>query len=94
MSDDMLSDTIKLLIEARKERQENQLLEMKSVLVRGDIVEFYHSGQGIYVRGTVSKVKTKKALVIEEGHSSGPAMTWDVPMGMLKKVGDPDTGEA
>ena len=86
LSDSDLSDAIKILHEARKDRQASQLLEMKNTLVVGDIVEFYHSGRGDHIRGTIKKIKTKKALVIEEGHSASPALTWDVPMGMLKKV--------
>jgi len=81
LTDDELSDAINILVRARKERQANQLHEMKNTLVKGDLVEFYHSGQGQYIRGTIKRTKTKKALVIEEGSM----MTWDVPMGMLRK---------
>jgi len=81
LTDDELSDAINILVRSRKERQANQMLEMKNILVKGDLVEFYHSGKGKYIRGTVKKTKTKKALVIEEKSM----MTWDVPMGMLKK---------
>jgi len=82
LSDSDLADAINIMITARKERQANQLHEMKNTLVPGDTVEFYHSGKGKYICGTIKKMKTKKALVIEEGS----IMTWDVPMGMLKKV--------
>ena len=78
-----LSDAINILVAARKERQSAQLLEMKNTLVPGDLVEFYHSQRKTFIRCVVKKTKTKKALVSEEGSSS----TWDVPMGMLKKVG-------
>ena len=77
-----LSDAISMMIKERKSRQGKQLLEMKSTLCKGDIVEFYHSSRGSYIRGIVKKTKTKKALVIEENSN----MTWDVPMGMLNKV--------
>ena len=83
LNDSDLSDAINILAQARKDRQANQLLEMKNTLKAGDIVEFYHSRKGTYIRGTIKKTKTKKALVIEEGSLN---MTWDVPMGMLKKV--------
>ena len=86
LNDSELSDAINILIAARKDRHANQLLEMKNVLSVGDAVEFYHSARKEYIRGTVKKVKTKKALVWEDGHSTGPAQTWDVPMGMLRKV--------
>jgi len=82
LTDAELSDAIGMLHAARKDRQANQLLNMKNTLVPGDIVEFYHSRKGEYIRGTIKKTKTKKALVIEENSM----MTWDVPMGMLKKV--------
>ena len=82
LSDHDLVDAINILVRARNDRQANQLLEMKSTLTPGDTVEFYHSGKGKYVRGTIKKTKTKKALVAEEKSM----MTWDVPMGMLKKV--------
>jgi len=85
LTDSELADAINMLVVARKARQGDQLLEMKSTLVKGDIVEFYHSAQKQYIRGTVKKVKTKKALIWEDGHSTGPAQTWDVPMGMLRK---------
>lgn len=86
LNDSELSDAINILIAARKDRHANQLLEMKNVLSAGDAVEFYHSARKEYIRGTVKKVKTKKAIVWEDGHSTGPAQTWDVPMGMLRKV--------
>ncbi len=86
LNDSDLADAINILVAAKKERQASQLLEMKNVLCVGDSVEFYHSARKEYIRGTVRKVKTKKALVWEDGHSTGPAQTWDVPMGMLRKV--------
>ena len=87
LNDAELTDAIQILVKARKERQANQLLEMKSTLMPGDTVEFYHSQKGKYIRGTVKKAKTKKALVVEEGANPMQRhMTWDVPMGMLKKV--------
>ena len=87
LGDSDLSDAIQILVNARKDRQASQLLHMKNSLSPGDTVEFYHSTKKEYIRGTIKKVKTKKALVVEEvPHYSGPAMTWDVPMGMLKKV--------
>ena len=86
LSDSDLADAISILVDARKKRQDSQLLAMKNTLSAGDTVEFYHSGQGQYIRGTVHRVKTKKAIVWEDGHSAGPTQTWDVPMGMLRKV--------
>ena len=86
IDDATLVDAIEVLVRARKEREEAQLAEMKFSLVRGDIVEFYHPAQKKYIRGLVKKVKKKKALVIDESTN----MTWDVPMGMLKKVGSDD----
>ena len=87
LNESELSDAIQILVNARKDRQKSQLLHMKNSLSPGDTVEFYHSGQGQYIRGTVKKTKTKKALVVEEGHSvNARHMTWDVPMGMLNKV--------
>tara|TARA_Y100000992_G_scaffold293740_1_gene252707 strand:- start:287 stop:574 length:288 start_codon:yes stop_codon:yes gene_type:complete len=82
LSDSELSDAINILVKARKDRQADQLLEMKSSLLKGDTVEFYHSERGHFIQGVVTKAKTKKALVKEAGSS----MIWDVPMGMLKKV--------
>ena len=82
LSDSELSDAISILIKARKTRQADQLLEMKNTLIKGDSVEFYHSDRGRYIQGVVTKAKTKKALVQEDGSS----MIWDVPMGMLRKV--------
>lgn len=88
LNESELSDAIQILVTARNERQKTQLLEMKSKLIPGDAVEFYHSRKGKYIRGTIKKVKTKKALVVEEGAANMNVghMTWDVPMGMLKKV--------
>ena len=87
LTDSELADALQILSAARKERQANQLLAMKNTLIPGDKVEFYHSQRGEYIRGTVKKTKTKKALVVEEGHHiNARHMTWDVPMGMLKKV--------
>lgn len=82
LNDAELSDAINMLANVRKERQGEQLVKMKSGLAKGDEVQFYHASRGKYLRGTVKKVKTKKALVIEENSN----MTWDVPMGMLKRV--------
>ena len=88
LNDHELSDAIHILVKARKDRQASQLLHMKNSLSPGDTVEFYHSQRGKYIRGTVKKAKTKKALVVEEGATNLNArqLTWDVPMGMLKKV--------
>ena len=82
LTDSDLADAISILIAARKERQAFQLREMKNTLSVGDTVEFYHSDRGNHIRGEVTKTKTKKALVREDGST----MTWDVPMGMLRKV--------
>ena len=82
LTDSELTDAIGILIAARKERQASQLKEMKNTLIVGDKVEFYHSDRGHHIRGEVTKTKTKKALVQEDGSP----MTWDVPMGMLRKV--------
>ena len=87
LNDTELTDAISILIKARNDRQANQLLEMKSTLVPGDTVEFYHAGRKEHIRGTIKKTKTKKALVVEEGaNPMNRHMTWDVPMGMLKKI--------
>jgi hypothetical protein len=82
LNDAELADAIAVLHEERKKRQQDKLAEMKCTLIKGDTVEFYHSTRGKYLRGTVKKVKTKKALVVEENTT----MTWDVPMGMLNKI--------
>lgn len=87
LNDTELTDAISILIKARNDRQANQLLEMKSTLIPGDTVEFYHAGRKEHIRGTIKKTKTKKALVVEEGaNPMNRHMTWDVPMGMLKKI--------
>ena len=87
LSDSELSDAINILHSARKDRQAHRLLKMKNTLSVGDHVEFYHSARKEYIRGTVKKVKTKKAIVWEDPQlGQGPAQTWDVPMGMLRKV--------
>ena len=87
LNDSELSDAIQILVKARNVRQKSQLLEMKNTLMPGDTVEFYHSKKGKYIRGTVKKAKTKKALIVEEGANPMQRhLTWDVPMGMLKKV--------
>ena len=87
LNESELSDAIQILVNARKDRQASQLLHMKNSLSPGDTVEFYHSQKGKYIRGTIKKTKTKKALVVEEGaaNMSVGHMTWDVPMGMLNK---------
>ena len=87
LTDTELADSINILVKARSERQASQLLEMKSTLLPGDTVEFYHAGRKQHIRGTIKKTKTKKALVVEEGANPMQRhLTWDVPMGMLKKV--------
>lgn len=87
LTDSELTEAIGILVDARKERQAGTLLAMKNTLCIGDTVEFYVSKRGCYVRGTVKKVKTKKALIVEEGANPMQRhLTWDVPMGMLKKV--------
>tara|TARA_E500000331_G_scaffold351887_1_gene399395 strand:- start:49 stop:354 length:306 start_codon:yes stop_codon:yes gene_type:complete len=88
LTDSDLTDAINILVKARNDRQASQLLEMKNTLAPGDTVEFYHSKKRKHIRGTIKKTKTKKALVVEEGAANMNVrhMTWDVPMGMLKKV--------
>ena len=86
LTDSELADALQILSAARKERQASKLLEMKNTLMPGDTVEFYHAQKGKYIRGTVKKAKTKKALIVEEGANPMQRhLTWDVPMGMLKK---------
>ena len=86
LNDSELSDAIQILVKARNARQKSQLLEMKNTLMPGDTVEFYHAQKGKYIRGTVKKTKTKKALIVEEGANPMQRhLTWDVPMGMLRK---------
>ena len=80
LNDAELTEAIGILVEARKERQAGNLLNMKNTLRPGDTVEFYVPKRGCYVRGTVEKTKTKKAIIVEEG----TGMRLDVPMGMLK----------
>ncbi len=82
LTDLELSEAISLLVEERKKRQGNQLLEMKSNLYPGDRVEWFSSRCQQVKTGTVIKTKTKKAIVEEENM----LMKWDIPMGMLKKV--------
>ncbi len=87
LSDSDLADAINIMIATKKERQASQLLEMKNTLLVGDVVEFYHSKRKEHIRGKIKKIKTKKAIVVEEkSNKYGPDMTWDVPMGMLRKV--------
>ena len=81
LNNDELTEAINMLVAARGERQASNLLSMKNTLRPGDTIEFYVSKRGCYVRGTVEKTKTKKAIIVEEG----TGMRWDVPMGMLKK---------
>jgi len=81
LNDVELIDAINILVQARKDRQASNLLNMKNTLCPGDTVEFYISKRGCHARGTVEKTKTKKAIVIEEG----TGISWDVPMGMLRK---------
>lgn len=81
LNDVELTEAINILVQARKERQAGNLLNMKNSLCPGDTVEFYISKRGRNARGTVERIKTKKAIVVEEGTGIG----WDVPMGMLKK---------
>ena len=82
LTDFELSEAISLLVEERKKRQGNQLLEMKSNLYPGDRVEWFSARNQSVRTGMVVKVKTKKAIV-EEANSP---LRWDIPMGMLKKV--------
>ena len=81
LNNDELTEAINMLVAARGERQASNLLNMKNTLRPGDTIEFYVSKRRCYVRGTVEKTKTKKAIIVEEG----TGMRWDVPMGMLKK---------
>ena len=81
LNNDELTEAINMLVTARGERQASNLLNMKNTLRPGDTIEFYVSKRRCYVRGTVEKTKTKKAIIVEEG----TGMRWDVPMGMLKK---------
>ncbi len=77
-----LSEAINMLVEERRKRQGEQLLEMKNTLSVGDHVEWYSSRSKKIKTGEVTKVKTKKAIVKEDNM----LMSWDIPMGMLKKI--------
>jgi hypothetical protein len=78
-----LTEAISILCDERKDRQKGQLIEMKNTLIMGDRVEWYSSRHSQILYGKVTKTKTKKAIV----HQEGTTMRWDIPMGMLKKTG-------
>ena len=82
LKDHELSEAINTLCEERKQRQSGQLIEMKNTLIVGDRVEWYSQRNKRVVYGKVTKTKTKKAIV----HQEGTTLRWDIPMGMLKKV--------
>ena len=82
LSDSDLADAIAILVRARNDRQANQMLEMKNTLVKGDLVEFYHSGKGKYIRGTVKKTKTKKG----DKESAGSALGGEADGGEGSKL--------
>jgi len=82
LTDHEISEAISILAEERKLRQTGQLLNMKSSLIVGDRVEWYSSRNRKVLYGKVLRTKTKKAIVQQEGSR----LSWDIPMGMLKKV--------
>jgi hypothetical protein len=82
LTDNELAQAITILVEARKTRQQKQLLTMKNTLDIGDRVEWYSSLSSSTQTGTVVKTKTKKAIVEEDNMRT----KWDIPMGMLKKI--------
>lgn len=82
LTDHEISEAITILAEERKLRQSGQLLHMKSSLIVGDRVEWYSSRNKKVLYGKVKRTKTKKAIVQQEGTT----LSWDIPMGMLKKV--------
>jgi len=77
-----LSEAISILVEERKLRQTGQLLHMKNSLIIGDKVEWFSTRNKKVLYGKVLRTKTKKAIVQQEGSM----LSWDIPMGMLKKV--------
>ena len=77
-----LSEAISILVEERKLRQTGQLLHMKNSLIIGDKVEWFSTRNKKVLYGKIVRTKTKKAIVQQEGTT----LSWDIPMGMLKKV--------
>jgi hypothetical protein len=82
LDDAEIAEAINILIAARTARRSDQLQIIKSQLHVGDMVEWLSGRSGNYERGEVTKVKRKKAIVLESIHQRH----WDIPMGMLKKV--------
>jgi len=76
MSEDELSEALKLLQDERSLRRERAFSENKGLMKAGDTVSFINN-EGVRVLGEIIKVKTKKALV-RVGDTN-----WDVPIGML-----------
>ena len=76
MTEDELNACVRLLNAEIKHRRDTNIKKVKNSIRQGDVVSFLNN-DGKRVRGEVTKVKTKKALV-KVGNTS-----WDVPMGML-----------
>ncbi len=76
MSEDELSEALKLLQDERSLRRERAFSTNKGSMKAGDTVSFIDN-EGVRVSGEIIKVKTKKALV-RVGDTN-----WDVPIGML-----------
>ena len=76
MSEEELTDCVTMLTNELKHRRETNLMNIKSNIGRGTVVSFINN-EGTRISGEVTKVKTKKALVLV-GNTS-----WDVPIGRL-----------
>ena len=76
MTEDELNACVRLLNAEIKHRRDTNIKRVKNSIRQGDVVSFLNN-DGNRVRGEVTRVKTKKALV-KVGNTS-----WDVPMGML-----------
>lgn len=76
MTEDELNACVRLLNAELKHRRDTNIKKVKCSIRLGDVVSFLNN-EGKRVRGEVTKVKTKKALV------SVGSTSWDVPMGRL-----------
>ena len=86
LTDAEFQEAFQIMCEERNDRRQRRMMNNKTVLGKGSIVEWSGSKSGACT-GEVVRVKTKKAIVKQTSSGRHQGTNWDIPMSMLKVVG-------
>ena len=86
LNDADFEEAFRIMCDERNIRRDKRMLDNKSTLRSGSIVEWSGAKSGACT-GEVIRVKTKKAIVKQTSSGRHQGTNWDIPMSMLRVVG-------